>query len=229
MFAAFDTELRIYVAGDGGIRTYHASAYSNRLAFLNLPECAPIGDLAVLDDDTLIVSCEDGAKLMKVDPTAGAVIDLFQCCEGVSDSFDPVAVVATSNGVVLAGTTRIFAFRADTGEVIAPVIDAGVAGAETYDEFVLGPSEQLYVAANPDIGVLEFSSETYEFVRILVPGGDEGVRNPKGLAFGADGILYVGSGTDAVIRMFDPATGDPIGDPIVVAERGSIDHIAFQP
>jgi hypothetical protein len=87
--------------------------------------------------------------------------------------------------------------------------------------FALGPDGLLY-AANNDLGakdIRRFDPSTGDFLGVFVPAMSGGLQNPRGLAFGPDGHLYVGSvgegtsPTAASILRYDGATGAPLPAP----------------
>lgn len=206
--------LRLYVATDSGLYEHDGLTAGLPLKSIELPDCTRMGDLTLVNDGSFVVTCPVEARLKRLDARSLLADENFACCVDVDEAFEPFAITVRGDGVVLTGRKRIYAFDGINGEPRGLAVDAGVAGAETYDDLIIGPDGDLYVSANPDIGVLHFDGQTYEFIRVLVAGGSEGVPNPAALAFDEDGRLFVGSKTEGTVRAFNLATGEPVGEPI---------------
>lgn len=210
-FAQTPKGLRLYVAGDGVMLDYDGVRSSVLGQTIPIPDCGPLGDVAVSEDGTVVVSCPETGRLARVDPASASVIESFQCCDDADGSFDPNAVAVTPEGAVLAGTSRISVFDGQTGRFLQVAVEEGVEGATSYDDFMYGPNGNLFVAANPDVGVLEFDGQTFEFVRVFVSVESGELFSPvTALAFSDNGNLVVGGGepwgTIAVLE-FNGETG----------------------
>jgi DNA-binding beta-propeller fold protein YncE len=69
-----------------------------------------------------------------------------------------------------------------------------------------GPDGRIYVACFGDNGVSRIDAATGTPLGPFVLGGSGGLSNPRSVAFGPDGDLYVSSTTGEVLR-YDGATG----------------------
>ena len=68
---------------------------------------------------------------------------------------------------------------------------------------------RLYVSDGGDPNaVYRFDTETLQFVRFTRGAGSQEARGPRGVAFGADGNLYVASNFDRNLRVYDGQSGD---------------------
>ncbi len=186
-FAQTSRGLRFYVCAEDGLRDY--DGYSRRLDTnpIVIPDCRP-SDIVVLADGDVIVACpatvdhagraETGAasgRLVRVRPSERRVVESYSCCEGSEDGFYPFGLALTPGGKVLAGTRQIRLFDPVTGDYLGVAVPPGVQGAASYDAYGFGPSGNLFVSANPLIGLLEFDGSSFEFVATHVEGGLEGM------------------------------------------------------
>jgi DNA-binding beta-propeller fold protein YncE len=73
-----------------------------------------------------------------------------------------------------------------------------------------GPDGKIYVACFGDNGVSRIDPATGASLGAFVLGGSGGLANPRSLAFGPDGNLYVSSATGEVLA-YDGATGVFVG------------------
>jgi DNA-binding beta-propeller fold protein YncE len=74
----------------------------------------------------------------------------------------------------------------------------------------VGPDGRVYVACFGDNGVSRIDPASGASLGAFVLGGSGGLTNPRSLAFGPDGDLYVSSATGEVLE-YDGATGDFVG------------------
>src|SRR5262245_16342204 len=78
----------------------------------------------------------------------------------------------------------------------------------------------LLVSSRFNSRVLRYSATTGPFVSVFAAGHD--LANPNGIAFGADGNLYVGNGDEGRILKFDGQTGDFLGAFVTPATPGGL-------
>ncbi len=229
-FADTSEGLRLYVAAGDGLRIYDGRTHQTLLDTIVVRECTPMGDVVVLEDGTLIVNCITTGRLVKIDPGRSEVVESYSCCTNQDEPFDPLSLALAPDGTVLAGTREINVFDEATGGFLGVAVEPGVEGATSYNDFTFGPNGNLFVSANPDVGVLQFDGESFEFLGVFVPGGDEGVPMPGALAFATDGNLFAGSTQGTLLLEFDGQTGEQIRE---VVDEGHpadvISHMAFRP
>lgn len=77
-------------------------------------------------------------------------------------------------------------------------------------DVTFGPDAKLYVACFGDNSIGRIDPATGLGLGSFVLGGSGGLVNPRGLAFGPDGDLYVSSGSGEILR-FDGTTGAFVG------------------
>jgi sugar lactone lactonase YvrE len=113
----------------------------------------------------------------------------------------PHVLVANSRGDNIVG-------YAEDGAPLGDFIPPGRDGLDDPDTMLIGPDHRLYVTSGAEpasSAVLRFDARTGAFLGVFASG--HGLHRPYGLAFGADGLLYVASFmTDEIFR-FDAATG----------------------
>jgi streptogramin lyase len=81
----------------------------------------------------------------------------------------------------------------------------------------------LLVSSTQTNSVLKYDGATGDFLAVFITAGEEGLDEPRGLAFGPDGYLYVSSfGTDEVLR-YNGTTGT-FKDVFVAAGSGGLDN-----
>ncbi len=224
-----DPNMRMFVASDTGLREYDGRVYESLFNIITVPDCSSMEDVVLMPDGTLVVSCPDAGRLVKIDPATSSVIDSFQCCEEVDPRFEPRAIALAPDGRLLAGKRWIYAFDGTTGESLGIIIPAGVGRSGWYDDMLFSPEGNLLVCAYPDVGVLEFDGETFEFLGVLIPGGTEGVPYPKALAFDEEGHLFVGSGVTGFIAEFDAQSGELVRVVLDDYSISTVDHLGFRP
>jgi sugar lactone lactonase YvrE len=118
---------------------------------------------------------------------------------------------AGPSAALLVGNTRgdsVVLYDEDSGTYLGELIPPGGGGLKAPDFMLLHTDGHLYVSSGDDAAssaVLRYRAEDGEFIDIFAQGG--GLVRPYGLAFGADGMLYVSSFlTDQILR-FDGGTG----------------------
>jgi hypothetical protein len=104
---------------------------------------------------------------------------------------------------------RIARFDAATGTFVEDFVGAGSGGLSSLGAMVLGPDSNLYAIDEAVPAVLRYNGTTGAFMGEFVSAGN-GLTNPRTLAFGPGGILYVGSGNNEILR-YDGATGHFVG------------------
>jgi hypothetical protein len=222
--------LRLYLATDEGLQTWDGRRPYTLIGSHDVTGCSALGDIVVLEDGDVIVSCPNEQALVRLNPSTGEVDEHFDCCRDVGETFTPIAVARDSAGRLYSGSTEIYAFDTESGETILLAIPGGTLGAETYDDFEFGPNGNLYVSANPDIGILEFDGSTFELLQTIVPGGIGGVPMPGALTFGPDGTLFVSSKEGLALREFDVNTGGLVDEWLRANDAGNrLLFMAFRP
>ncbi len=220
-------DLRLYVTADDSVRVYDGVEPNTLLETIPVPGCTAVRDIALLDDDRLVVACSDTYDVVVLQRATGEVLRRVTC--DAEAMVNHVNVVVTPAGRVLAGRTEICEFDPATDEPPRVVIGPGVEGAEYYDGLVFTPDGRLLVAANPDIGVLEFDGETFEFRRVLIPDLPGTVQRPRAMVIDTDGNLLVGGLSERIVR-FDPTSGQFIGVVWQTNNRFAlIGDLAFRP
>lgn len=192
-FAETDQGLRLYIAAEDGLWIYDGVLPNKLYDTIEVTDCGPLGDAVVLDDGRVVVSCLDTRRLAQIDPESLSIVGDFSCCEDAEGPFDPVALALSPDGsIVLAGVEQIEMFDVESGEFLGVAVEAGVLEATSYDDFLFGPDGNLYVSANPNVGVLRFNAETFVFLDVFVPAGvGHGGTSVFGLAFNKNGDLFL--------------------------------------
>lgn len=232
-FAETAAGLRLYVGTEDGLLVYDGHpqtglfepSHPQPLTTILVPDCESMGDVVVLHGGDVVAVCSQENRLVRIDPVMEDIVSSFSCCDPADDSFDPFALALAPDGTILAGTTAIYAVNAETGDLTGVVIQAGVGGSTTYDDFVFGPNGNLFVSANPDVGILEFDGETFDFLGVFVADNDNGMPIPRALAFGPNGNLFAGSLVGTLLREFAGQTGELVEE--LVGENGPANLISF--
>lgn len=227
-FAAHEDDLKLYVGTTAGLQVWDGRQEHRKIADITIPDCLSIGDVLVLEDGDLIVSCSEELRLVRVDAELGSVRQAFDCCSDLPD-FEPSMLARGSNGTVFAGQASIYEVDPDNGEILRRAVAAGVLGATSYSDLVFTPGGELLVSA-PDAGVLRFTPPDWEFVGVLVPADETGVPTPGPLAITPEGNVLVTTVTiGGLLREFNPITGEFIREWRGDDGGFSVTAMAFRP
>jgi len=101
------------------------------------------------------------------------------------------------------------------------------------------PDGKLLASASDDLSILIWDTTTWEQVSTPLLGHQEGSAcemyytrlcpgQINSLAFNPDGSLLASAGRDMTVRLWDPSTGEPIGEPLTGHEDW-VSHVAFSP
>ena len=192
-FDETDQGLRLYIAAEDGLWIYDGVLPNKLYNTIEVADCGALGDAVVLDDGRVVVSCMDTRRLVKIDPRSLSIVEEFSCCEDAEEPFDPVSLALSPDGsTVLAGVEQIEMFDVESGEFLGVAVKAGILAATSYDDFLFGPAGNLYVSANPNVGVLRFDADPFEFLHVFVPAGvGHTGASVFGLEFDKNGDLFL--------------------------------------
>ena len=124
-------------------------------------------------------------------------------------TFGPDGNLYVISGTPNTSTIQILRYDGQTGEFLDVFVDAGQGGFAGASRLTFGPDGVLYAAtSNIGQGVLRYDMEGNFLGAIAGPA--QGVQWACGIAFGADGLLYVWDTFDEEMRRFDPTTGELI-------------------
>ncbi len=197
-----------------------------------------ISDATVTEDDNRVVFLDDFVPAGRAGLDYPYAMDFGP--DGDSDGVPDHLLVAGwgSSGGILRYDTQ----TGGGGEVFIPNGSGGLRRSSWDLRF--GPDGNLYVAngysggSGPGLNVLRFDGNTG--APLPAPGKDRatfvstgsgGLATPEGLAFGADGNLYVSSWNNSEVIRYDGTTGDFI-DVFVTAGSGGLGlprHLTFGP
>lgn len=223
-------DLDLYVRTEFGLARFDGRVPDILIDEFEISDCGRRGDVVLMDDGDLLVSCTDAGRIVRLDPGTGQERATFSCCEEGNGPPDPFALALSPGGVVLAGTSTIYALSSATGDALEVAVKPGVEGATSYNDFLFGPDGNLYVSANPDVGVLKFDGSSFELVGVLITPDRDGVLQPGALAFNENGELYVGRQVGPSLRVFDAQDGELLREPIEPIEFGhSFEFLVFRP
>lgn len=179
-----------------------------------------VSDLAALGaaGDVWVGSHSGEASIRRFHAVTGVLTGLSDA-EGMIEAND-VLVVPGGNVVVSNGTdgrlARFDRFGSHLGDVGPKAPAAEPAG------MALGPSDGLlYVVDRGDGSVRRYDLGTNTFVDVFVTPGSGGLASPFGLAFGADGDLFVND-VDGQVRRYDGETGAFVGIFVSSLDNGGL-------
>lgn len=110
-------------------------------------------------------------------------------------------------------TATILRFNGATGAFMGTFVSAGGGLNRPTDlQFMPGPAGDLLVSSGFSDAVLRFDGTTGAAKPPFVTPQSGGLRVPQGLAYGADGNLYVASSTTAQIKRYHGVTGAFLGN-----------------
>ena len=103
-------------------------------------------------------------------------------------------------------------FDGTTGDFVSVFVASNSNGICDPGWLVYGPDGNLYLSVCDDGGtneesVLRFNGSTGAFMNVFVASNSGGLEEPRGLAFGFDGNLYVVGGDSNGIYRYDGNTG----------------------
>ena len=99
------------------------------------------------------------------------------------------------------------------------------------------PDGKLLASANDDLSIILWDTLTWEQVGVPLTGHQEGTpcssafyceSGINSLAFSPDGSLLASAGGDMTVRLWDPSTGESIGEPLT-GHKDWISHVSFSP
>jgi sugar lactone lactonase YvrE len=168
-------------------------------------------------DGNLYVSNGNSNNILRFNGTTGEFIDALVTAGG--ELLEPRGLLFGPDGALYAsssGTNSILRFDITTGALLGvfvssdPQLNGGLAHPTG---LAFGPDGNLYVTSFDTNSLLLYNGTTGAFISTLVaddpatPNVDEsnGLVEPVGLAFGADGNLYVSGYSSSSVRRYDPA------------------------
>jgi len=152
--------------------------------------------ITLIAPQLLAAACVEEKKIVLIDLRTRAVEQLcaLDASSNGADEFLPFAIAFDGVSTIVTGYTQVHAFDIQSGEPPGAVIPSGSYGATEFTDLTYGPDGHLYVSANPNIGVLVLDRVDYSLMRILVPGGIEGMPLLGPVTFSEDGRLFILSG-----------------------------------
>ncbi len=211
---------RLYVAGNGlGAGAVRRFDWANGafLGFLVSPAQngyrSPNG-FAFGTDSSLYATSQDiqmaggTTGLMKFNGTTGAYLGLFVApgSGGIGTPFDVIVQPITGDLLVSDGS-RINRYNKTTGAFVSTFLAAGAGGMNSFGQSIFGPDGNFYVSNFSQDVVARFNGQTGAFMgNLIAPGG---VVDPRGIAFGPDGNLYVCAGAfgNISVQRYNGTTG----------------------
>lgn len=190
----------------------------------NQPAGTPTG-VVIGPDGNIYTSYPDANQVQRFDALSGIYRDIFASGSSLYQpddlTYDPV-----NDDLYIANHQTGTVIHVDGASGVARgVANLPLASPKTPTDSVIGPDGNLYVASRDTDSILKYNGTTGKFQGTFVPRNSGGLKQPRGLVFGVDGILYVTSvpsaGTGEVLR-YDGTTGEPLGT-FVLADAGLVD------
>jgi len=177
--------------------------------------------------------CNESGEVWRFDGATGAFDEVFVANgdgnQGVDEEriCEVGALAFMAAGDLLVGNqnddsganANILRFDGTTGDYVSTFVSTNSNGLYDPEYMIYGPDGHLYVSlgnegSTNENSVLRFIGTTGAFDEVFVSPDSGGLDEPKGLAFGSDGNLYVvGADTDGIFK-YDGSTGDFISTAI---------------
>ncbi len=187
-------------AGWGAQRLAVTAALLGGIGFAATPAAA---------QTTLLVTDEDGNKVVRYDYPSGQVFDHF-VGNGVSPLDVSSGMVLTPDGDVLVGSRgndSVQLYSGQTGRFIRTFITSGSGGLSNTHMMTYGHDGHLYVASPGSNQVSKYDGVTGVFLGIAATGVDA-----RDIVFGPDSTMFVSGEAGDRVAMFDPTDGTYLGD-----------------
>ncbi len=180
----------------------------------------------------------DGA-LLEYD-NSGAYRGVFNSGGPTPDGFSSMVRGADGNVYALSGSTFVYKYDGTTGAYIRTFVDGSLVGVTDAKNIAFGPDGNLYIATGDHGTVDRFDGTTGAFIDHFLAAGAGGtgtqtLAEVMSLAFGKDGLLYVGNdaralnvGNDAYnVLRFNATTGAFVGALVTDNANGLYDPNAL--
>jgi sugar lactone lactonase YvrE len=163
----------------------------------------------VFRDGYMYVGSEGADEVLRFDATSGSFVDTFVTAgSGGIDGPHGITFGPDANGdgvqeLYVSGRSSSSVVRYDgvTGLPLGTYIAPGSGGLNVPEGIAFDPSGTfLYVTSSFSNQVLKYNALTGAYVGV---GASTGLSTPKSVAFGSDGLLYVGSASNSRILRFD--------------------------
>jgi len=177
----------------------------HNLANLKNPSAGVFGPDGNLYVSSNIFQKNSNWKVVEYDGKTGAFLRVFASQNitsprGLLFGPDGNLYVANGNSVADSDPASVERFDGKTGAFLNYFVAPASGGLEHPSYMVFGPDGQndgkldLYVAAAHEGAIYRYDGTTGAFKGVFVTAASGGLDSPQGMAFGADGNLYVASG-----------------------------------
>ena len=210
-FDQIDDVNKLYVGTLGYLSIYNNVPKPESIIAQIPSTCGQLGDVLVLETGDVIASCPDEGKIVKFNAIELTIDETFNCCDANESDFELSALAIAPDGTVLAGTNGIRRFDPNTGEDLGIIVELSD-GATSYDDFEYGPDGNLYVVANPGIGVVEFDGDTLNQIKAVIRSDDHQLDYVTAITFSPEGDIVIADKENFKYRIlkFDSQTSNLI-------------------